>query len=244
VDRERDLAQMESLIDPTNAACTSKPIVQGAVGMRFHEAELVAGVRRFCDRHGILLIADEIATGFGRTGQLFATLSNGITPDILCVGKALTGGFMSLAATLCTAEVAAAIASPAGGGALMHGPTFMGNPLACAVASASLDLIATGAWEQQVPACQSALAAGLSGLSSVSGVRDVRVLGAIGVVEMEQPVDIPAATMAARDQGVWIRPFGRLIYVMPPYISTAENLQRICTGVRAAVFAAAERSHS
>lgn len=243
-DRDTYLAQMESLIDPTIAAIIIEPIVQGAGGMRFHDAELVAGVRRICDRHGILLIADEIATGFGRTGQLFATLSNGITPDILCVGKALTGGFISLAATLCTAEVAAAIASPAGGGALMHGPTFMGNPLACAVASASLDLIATGAWEQQVPACQSALAAGLSGLSSVSGVRDVRVLGAIGVVEMEQPVDIPAATMAARGQGVWIRPFGRLIYVMPPYISTAENLQRICAGVGAAICAAAERIQS
>lgn len=231
------LSQLDSLVDSSIAAIIIEPVVQGAGGMRFHDAQLVAGVREICDRHQILLIADEIATGFGRTGNLFATLSNHITPDILCVGKALTGGFMTLASTLCTRQVATAIASPAGGGALMHGPTFMANPLACAVASASLELVAEGTWKKQVSRCETILRTDLTPLTSLAEVADVRVLGAIGVVEMARPVHVAIATAAAVEHQVWIRPFGRLIYVMPPYICSTEQLQQICAGVRAAVLA-------
>lgn len=235
--RDAYLADFEALVGPDVAAVIIEPVVQGAGGMRFHDAELVAGVRRICDRHGVLMIADEIATGFGRTGELFVTSSVGVTPDILCVGKALTGGFMTLAATLTTAAVAGAIATPAGGGALMHGPTFMGNPLACAVALASLDLVGTGYWRESVPRIEGGLCDGLASLADLPHVADVRVLGAIGVVELREDCDMAAATEAALVAGVWLRPFGRLVYCMPPFISTTDQVARICRGLRAAVTA-------
>ncbi len=215
------------LVDATVAAVIIEPVVQGAGGMRFHDPALVAGIREICDRHGILFIADEIATGFGRTGEMFATHGAGVQPDIMCVGKALTGGFMSLAATLCTAEVAAAIPT------LMHGPTFMANPLACAVAGASLDLLAAGSWRADVARIEAGLRVGLEPLRGLA--EDVRVLGAIGVVEMAEPVDMATTTRAALAEGVWLRPFGRLIYTMPPYICTDEDVAQICRGVAAAV---------
>lgn len=235
------LQVFDSLIDDTVAAVIIEPVVQGAGGMRFHDHALVAGVRELCDAHGVLLIADEIATGFGRTGDLFTTAAAGVTPDILCVGKALTGGMLTLAATLTTAEVAAAVSSPAGGGALMHGPTFMANPLACAVAAASLDLVASGYWRDTVPRIAGELERGLAPLIGQDAVADVRVLGAIGVVELVDPLDaagMTAATDAAVACGVWLRPFGRLIYVMPPFISTTDEVATVCAGVRAAVDAA------
>ncbi|GAB3703826.1 adenosylmethionine--8-amino-7-oxononanoate transaminase [Corynebacterium nasicanis] len=221
------LHRFEMLIDATVAAVIVEPVVQGAGGMRFHDPALVAGVREICDRHGILFIADEIATGFGRTGELFATHGAGVTPDIMCVGKALTGGFMSLAATLCTAEVAQAIPT------LMHGPTFMANPLACAVAGASLDLLEAGTWRADVARIEAGLRRGLEPLRDQAA--DVRVLGAIGVVEMAEQVDMVATTQAALEEGVWLRPFGRLIYTMPPYTCTEADMAQICRGVAAAV---------
>ncbi|MCQ9172953.1 aminotransferase class III-fold pyridoxal phosphate-dependent enzyme, partial [Corynebacterium amycolatum] len=180
------------------------------------------------------LIADEIATAFGRAGDLFTTQAAGIVPDIMCVGKALTGGFMSFAATLTTADVARTISSGAGGG-IMHGPTFMGNPLACAVACAQLDLIAEGQWREDVPRIESRLRDQLQPLASSDAVADVRVLGAIGVVEMQRPVDMGLATAAAVDAGVWLRPFGKLVYTMPPYISTNDEVDRICEAIAAIV---------
>ncbi|MEZ2121398.1 adenosylmethionine--8-amino-7-oxononanoate transaminase [Corynebacterium sp. CCM 9203] len=228
------LRQVEELIDESVAAMIIEPVVQGAGGMRFHDHELVTGVRELCDRHGILFIADEIATGFGRTGDLLATRAAGVHADILCLGKALTGGFMSLAAVLATDEVASMIQKPEGGGALMHGPTFMANPLACAVAAAALDLVEEGYWRETVPRIERELVRGLEPLRDLPGVADVRVLGAIGVVEMVHPVDMRAATEAAVAAGVWLRPFGRLIYTMPPFTATTEDVAEICTAVTAA----------
>ena len=199
--------------------------------MRFHDHELVRGARDICDHHGIVLIADEIATGFGRTGDLFATQAAGVVPDIMCVGKAMTGGFMTMAATLATAKVAEGMRPRA----LMHGPTFMANPLACAVSAAATELIVEGHWREQVAGIEKQLQRGLADLAEEPGVADVRVLGAIGVVEMEREVNMAAATAAAVEQGVWLRPFGRLIYIMPPFISTADEVTQMCRGVRAAV---------
>lgn len=238
------LAQFDSLIEDTHAAVIVEPVVQGAGGMRFHDPELLIGLRSICDAHGLLLIVDEIATGFGRTGRLFA--AEHIAADIMCVGKALTGGFMSLAATITTDAVAAAIQTPAGGGALMHGPTFMANPLACAVATAAMGLIAAGDWRTQVPRIERELEEGLAPLRGISGVQDVRVLGAIGVVEMVEEVDVRAATEAAVDKRVWLRPFGRLIYCMPPFLCTSAEIENICQAMAAAVRAtvAEERKKS
>mgnify|MGYP000846631365 FL=1 len=236
------LETFESLVDSSVAAVIIEPVVQGAGGMRFHDPAVVQGVERICRRHGLLLIADEIATAFGRTGQMFCTLDNGINPDILCVGKALTGGFMSLAATLTTDNVAQSIQNPEGGGALMHGPTFMGNPLACAVASAAVELAASEYWVEPVHNIEAWLRSGLEPLAAHPAVADVRVRGAIGVVELRNDVAMREATDAATALGVWLRPFGKLIYTMPPFVCTEEEVQRITTAIGAAVDATSQQS--
>jgi adenosylmethionine-8-amino-7-oxononanoate aminotransferase len=212
------------------AAVIVEPVVQGAGGMRFHSPDCVALLRRLCDEHGLLLVLDEIATGFGRTGAMFACGHAGVAPDVMCVGKALTGGYMTLAATLCTAEVAEAVSSGEGRG-LMHGPTFMANPLACSVALASLELLDGGGWQDRVREIEAGLRLGLEPARALPGVADVRVLGAIGVVELERDLDMAAATRTAVESGVWLRPFRGLIYTMPPYIIDSDDLARVTDAV-------------
>ncbi|WP_275407495.1 adenosylmethionine--8-amino-7-oxononanoate transaminase [Paractinoplanes ferrugineus] len=232
-------AELEALVERHAgevAAVIVEPVVQGAGGMRFHHPEYLRVLRRATEANGIFLILDEIATGFGRTGEFFAAEHAGISPDIMCVGKALTGGYLTLAAALCTGEVAAAISAGAGGG-LAHGPTFMGNPLACAVANASLGLLADGTWRARVRAIENGLRGGLEPLRDIPGVADVRVLGAIGVVQLDHPVEMAAATAAAVAEGVWLRPFRDLIYTMPPYVADDEDVSRIVAGIAAAVAA-------
>jgi adenosylmethionine-8-amino-7-oxononanoate aminotransferase len=222
------------------AAVIVEPVVQGAGGMRFHDPGYLRVLREACDSCGVLLVFDEIATGFGRTGALFAAGHAGVSPDVMCVGKALTGGYLSLAAALCTADVAAGISAgelPV----LAHGPTFMGNPLACAVANASLDvLLGDGppghrtypdGWQAGVRRVEAGLRAGLAPVTGMPGVADVRVLGAIGVVQLDHEVDISLATGAAVRAGVWLRPFRDLIYTMPPYVTGDDDLARICAAV-------------
>jgi adenosylmethionine-8-amino-7-oxononanoate aminotransferase len=198
--------------------------------MRFHDPRYLTDLREICTRHEALLIFDEIATGFGRTGELFAADHAAVTPDIMCVGKALTGGYLTLAATLCTNDIAQTISASAAG-ALMHGPTFMANALACAVSVASVELLMAGDWRASVRAIESGLRDGLSPAESMPGVADVRVLGAIGVIEMQQTVDLRIATPAALDHGVWLRPFRNLVYVMPPYICTPEEIAQITSAM-------------
>jgi adenosylmethionine-8-amino-7-oxononanoate aminotransferase len=222
------------------AAVIVEPVVQGAGGMRFHSPQCVALLRQVCDEHGLLLVLDEIATGFGRSGAMFACEHAGVAPDVMCVGKALTGGYLTLAATLCTPAVAEAVSSGEGGG-LMHGPTFMANPLACAVALASLDLLAEGAWPAAVLSIEAGLRAGLEPARGAPGVADVRVLGAIGVIELEQEVDVAAATRAAVERGVWLRPFRNLVYAMPPYVTDHDDLARVAEAMVAAAAAGQQR---
>lgn len=215
------------------AAVVVEPVVQGAGGMRFHSPAYLRVLREVCDAHDVLLVFDEIATGFGRTGALFAAEHAAVTPDVMCVGKALTGGYLTLAATLCTTRVAEGI-SRGEVPVLAHGPTFMGNPLAAAVACASIDLLLGQDWLAEVKRVESGLREALAGAAEMPGVRDVRVLGAIGVVQLDHEVDMAAATRAAVAEGVWLRPFRDLVYTMPPYITGDEDVARIGRAVCAA----------
>jgi adenosylmethionine-8-amino-7-oxononanoate aminotransferase len=216
------------------AAIIVEPILQGAGGMYAYSPACLKVLRELADEHGFLLILDEIATGFGRTGTLFASEHAGIDPDILCVGKALTGGYLSMAATLCTTDVAHTVSSGPGG-ALMHGPTFMANPLACAVALASIDLLLSQDWAAEVARISAGLSEGLAPAVELPGVKDVRVLGAVGVVQLAGPVDVPRMTDAVLRRGVWVRPFRDLVYTMPPYVCTDDEIAAIGAAITSAI---------
>ena len=218
------------------ALIVAEPVVQGAGGMWFYDPGYVQVLREVADEHGVLLLLDEIATGFGRTGTMFGAEAAGVSADVMCVGKSLTGGYLTQSATLCTAEVAQVV-SGGEAGCLMHGPTFMANPLACSVALASLGLLASGQWQRQVERVGSGLRSALAPARARPGVKDVRALGAIGVVQLDHPVDIAAATQAAVSRGVWIRPFRDLIYAMPPYVTTDDDVAAIGTAMLAAAAA-------
>jgi adenosylmethionine-8-amino-7-oxononanoate aminotransferase len=218
------------------AAAIVEPVVQGAGGMWFYAPGYLTLLRELCSAHGVLLIFDEIATGFGRTGTLFAADRAGVAPDVMCVGKALTGGYLTLAATLCTRAVAERI-----GGPLMHGPTYMANPLATAVAVASLELLEGGDWRAQVSGIERIMREELAAAAEIPGVRDVRALGAIAVIETEEPVALARATAAALDLGVWLRPFRNLVYAMPPYPSSEEELRSVGRAMVAAAEVAGGR---
>ncbi|WP_232837235.1 adenosylmethionine--8-amino-7-oxononanoate transaminase [Lentzea terrae] len=236
---EMDTAYVQHLADLVEqhadelAAIIVEPVVQGAGGMRFHDPRYLHVLRELAYTHDVLLVFDEIATGFGRTGELFAADHANVSPDVMCLGKSLTGGYLTMAATLCTSRVANGI-SKGEVPVLAHGPTFMGNPLASAVSLASIDLLLSQDWKREVGRIEAGLKNGLAPARALPGVKDVRVLGAIGVVQLDQPVDMARVTKAAVDAGVWLRPFRDLIYTMPPFISTDDDVAAICQGVIAA----------
>jgi adenosylmethionine-8-amino-7-oxononanoate aminotransferase len=226
-DDTAEIARLIELHEAELAAVILEPVVQGAGGMWFYHPQYLKVVRELCDLHDILLIFDEIATGFGRTGRMFAAEHANISPDIMCVGKAMTGGYLTMAATVTTEEVAQGI-SAGEPGVFMHGPTFMANPLACAVANSSIDLLFASDWNRKVTTIENRLRLGLEAAHEIKGVKDVRVLGAIGVIEMKKPVDVVRMQEFFVSRNVWIRPFGRLLYLMPPFIINQDELSLLC----------------